>query len=197
MSKVSDKRMLEERVVNFFSGKKEYRSLSNFWECEVVVSDGSGVRVYESGEHCFHGEKYIRNGMACADEGRKMVLLEYGERFLKPSRYRSGVEAKKAGGKRGLLLTGPELSKWSEVSIGVQEDICGYKMEAYEEVREDVKRSEGKWLVHPALRCSEEKLVSSRVWEGKGVIVDGEVVVIGRNMLGNIWMRLRGENNKK
>lgn len=189
--------MIEEKVVNFFSGKKEYRSLSNFWECEVVVSDGTGVRVYESGEHCFHGEKYIRNGMACDDEGRKLVLLEYGERFLKPSRYRSGVEAKKAGGKKGLLLSGSELSKWSEMSIDVQEEICKYKMEAYEEVREDVSRSGSKWLVHPALRCSEEKLVSSRVWEGKGVIVDGEVVVIGRNMLGKIWMGLRGENNKK
>ena len=44
-----------------------------------------------------------------------MVLLEYGERFLKPSRYRSGVEAKKAGGKNGLLLSGAELSLWSDV----------------------------------------------------------------------------------
>jgi hypothetical protein len=35
------------------------------------------------------------------------------------------------------------------------------------------------------------------VWEGKGVVVDGEVVVIGRNVLGNIWMGIRGENNKK
>jgi predicted NAD-dependent protein-ADP-ribosyltransferase YbiA (DUF1768 family) len=197
MSKVSEKKLIEERVINFYSGKKDYRSLSNFWECEVVVSDGMGVRVYESGEHCFHGEKYIRNGMSCGDECRKMVLLEYGERFLKPSRYLSGVEAKKAGGKRGLLLSSEELSKWSEMSVRVQEDICGYKMEAYEEVQEDVRRSEGRMLVHPALRCSEDKLVSSRVWEGKGVVVDGEVVVIGRNMLGNIWMKIRGEKNKK
>lgn len=184
-------------MLNFFSGKKEYRSLSNFWECEVVVSDGVGVRVYESGEHSFHGEKYIRNGLACADEVRKMVLLEYGERFLKPSRYRSGVEAKKAGGKKGLQLTGSELSLWSEVSVKVQSEICSYKMEAYEDVRSDLDKSGSKWLVHPALRCSEDKLVSSRVWEGKGVVVDGEVVVIGRNMLGNIWMGLRGEKNKK
>lgn len=172
MSKVSEKRMLEERVVNFFSGKNEYRSLSNFWECEVVVSSGGVVRVYESGEHCFNGEKYIRNGMECEDEIRRMDLLEYGERFLKPSRYRSGVEAKKAGGRKGLVLSSEELSKWSSMSMGVQEDICGYKIETYEEVREDIRRSGSKWLVHPALRCSEEKLMSSRVWEGKGLVVN-------------------------
>lgn len=43
--------LLENRVVNFFSGKKEYRSLSNFWEKDVEV----GGKIYESGEHCFHG----------------------------------------------------------------------------------------------------------------------------------------------
>jgi hypothetical protein len=196
MSKKLEKMLIEERVVNFFSGKNEYRSLSNFWECEVVVSVGGVVRVYESGEHCFHGEKYIRNGVECGDEVRRMELLEYGERFLKPSRYLSGAEAKKAGGKKGLCLNSAELSKWSEMSIGVQEEICKYKMEVYEDVRSDLERSEGKCLVHPALRCSEAKLLS-RVWEGKGVVVDGEVVVIGRNMLGNIWMGIRDEKNKK
>ena len=39
MSKVSvgEKRLIEDIVVNFNSGNKEYISLSNFWECEVVV----------------------------------------------------------------------------------------------------------------------------------------------------------------
>jgi predicted NAD-dependent protein-ADP-ribosyltransferase YbiA (DUF1768 family) len=48
--------VLQGTVVNFFSGKDASRSLSNFWEC-VVVLDG---REYESGEHAFHGEKYAR-----------------------------------------------------------------------------------------------------------------------------------------
>jgi predicted NAD-dependent protein-ADP-ribosyltransferase YbiA (DUF1768 family) len=199
MSKMdkNEKKKLEERVVNFYSGKKEYRSLSNFWECEVVVmGEGGENRVYESGEHCFHGEKYIRNGLVCEDERRREVLLEYGRRFLKPSRYQSGGEVKKMGGKKGLLMNGLELSRWSNMSTGVQEEICKYKMEAYEEVREDIRKSGDKLLVHPALRCSEEKLVNSRVWEGKGVLVDGEVVVIGRNLLGKIWMGIREEKNK-
>ena len=35
---MSDKKILEESVVNFFSGKKEYRSLSNFWENDIVMT---------------------------------------------------------------------------------------------------------------------------------------------------------------
>jgi hypothetical protein len=43
------------------------------------------------------------------------------------------------------------------------------------------------------MRCSEEK-VKSRLWEGKGVIVDGNVKVIGGNMLGNLWMKIRDKD---
>lgn len=57
---MTDKKLLDDGVANFFSGKKEYRSLTNFWEREVVIIDGEKKRVYESGEHCFHGEKYYR-----------------------------------------------------------------------------------------------------------------------------------------
>jgi hypothetical protein len=57
-----------------------------------------------------------------------------------------------------------------------------------EEVRQDLLKSGTKILIHPALRCSVEKL-SSRVWEGRGTLVDGTVV--GKNQLGNLWMKLR------
>jgi hypothetical protein len=51
-------------------------------------------------------------------------------------------------------------------------------------------KSRGRVLIHPAMRCSEEK-VRTRLWEGKGVVVDSKIVVIGRNMLGNLWMEWR------
>jgi hypothetical protein len=38
---------LRDGIVHFFSGKKEYRSLSNFWERDVIIGDKE--RVYESG----------------------------------------------------------------------------------------------------------------------------------------------------
>ena len=63
-------------------------------------------------------------------------------------------------------------------------------METYDEVKEDIKNSGTKLLIHPALRTSEEKLVK-RTWEGKAIIKDGKVEVIGNNRLGNIWMELR------
>jgi 5'-3' exonuclease len=37
----------------------------------------------------------------------------------------------------------------------------------YEEVRNDLCKSKGMILIHPAMRCSEEK-VKSILWEGKG-----------------------------
>jgi predicted NAD-dependent protein-ADP-ribosyltransferase YbiA (DUF1768 family) len=172
-------------VINFFSGKKDFRSLSNFWENEVMV-DG---RLYESGEHCFHGEKYIRLSEFC-EEDRKKQLFEYGQTFLKPSPYKNGALVKRAGGKKGFPLNPDELTRWFEISMEVQRSICLWKKENYEEVREDLRKSGSNLLVHPALRCSPEKL-KDRIWEGKGAVVDGQIVVLGQNRLGNLWMEIR------
>ncbi len=57
-------------------------------------------------------------------------------------------------------------------------------------MRNDLCKSKGKILIHPAMRCSEEKL-KSRLWEGKCVMVDGKIKVIGKNKLGELWMELR------
>ena len=184
-----DKKILDRGVVNFFYKKEEYRSLSNFWECDVVV----GGREYESGEHCFHGEKYRRVGEVCGEENRKRELLEYSDRFVKGMCvYKKGADVKKLGGKKGMRLSEEELRLWGELSLDVQKEISRYKWVMYEEVKNDLKKSVGKVLVHPALRCSEEKL-KDRLWEGKGVVREGKVEVVGKNMLGNIWMALREE----
>jgi len=182
--------MLQNGVVNFFSGKKDYRSLSNFWEGDIVIANEDTNRTYESGEHCFHGEKYIRLGELCEDESRKKVLLDYGAKFMKPSQYKTGAVAKKMGGKRGLVLNSTELKLWTSISIDVQHSICRWKVENYEEVRADLVKSGTKILIHPAMRCSEEKL-EFRLWEGKGTVKDGKIVVLGKNLLGNIWMMYR------
>jgi predicted NAD-dependent protein-ADP-ribosyltransferase YbiA (DUF1768 family) len=176
---------MTDGVINFFSGKKAFRSLSNFWEQEVMV-DG---RLYESGEHCFHGEKYIRLSESCSEE-RKKQLWDYGQTFLKPSPYKTGALVKRAGGKKGLGLTPEELTLWFELSMEVQRSICLWKKDNYEEVREDLRKSGAHLLVHPAMRCSPEKL-KDRIWEGKGTVVDGQLVVLGQNRLGNLWMELR------
>ena len=91
---------------------------------------------------------------------------------------------------RVFILNQHELELWNQLSIDVQKEICLYKFNHYEEVRNDLLKSKGKILIHPALRCSEEK-VKQRLWEGKGVVINGTIVVLGKNMLGKLWMALR------
>ena len=180
-------KILQDGVVNFFSRKKDYRSLSNFWESEIIISN---ERIYESGEHCFHGEKYLRLAELCENKSRQKELLDYGNTFVKPSKYKTGVTVKKMGGKKGLLLNSIELNLWTTISKEVQYNICKWKFDHYPEVRQDLVKSGNKILIHPALRCSKEK-IETRLWEGKGILVDENIVVLGKNLLGNIWMELR------
>ena len=169
-------------AINFFFKKDEYKCLSNFWECHVVV----GSREYASGELCFHGEKFIRIGELCQDETRKQALLSYGSKFLKGPIH--GNIVKKMG--RSFILTPAELDLWDKISIEVQVEICKYKYDNYEIVREDLCKSRGNILIHPAMRCNAEK-VKERLWEGRSIIIDGKLEIIGQNMLGKIWMNLR------
>jgi predicted NAD-dependent protein-ADP-ribosyltransferase YbiA (DUF1768 family) len=185
---MSNATMVKKGVLNFFFKKEECNSLSNFWKSKIIISHNNEVREYDSGESCFHGEKFIRIGKLCKDDIRKQQLIEYGKRFLLDVCTKDGNVVKKMG--RGFVLTSNELELWNILSISVQEEICKYKFENYEVVREDLQKSKGKILVHPALRCSEDKL-EYRLWEGKGIVVDGKIKIIGKNMLGNLWMKLR------
>jgi predicted NAD-dependent protein-ADP-ribosyltransferase YbiA (DUF1768 family) len=188
---MSDNKLLKQRVMNFFFKKEEGRCLSNFWKCVVRIEDGGEVREYDSGESCFHGEKFVRVGKLCNNENRKNELIEYGNRFLKSVCEKDGGLIKKMG--RKFVLSNEELNLWYRMSVDVQIEICKYKYENYEEVKEELFKSKGKILIHPAMRCNEEK-VKGKIWEGKGIVVDGVVKVIGGNMLGNLWMKIRDEN---
>ncbi len=185
---MSDKKILEKGVINFFFKKEECRSLSNFWKGVVVIEDNGELREYDSGESCFHGEKFICVSKHCKNEDRKRELIEYSRKFLKNVCNKDGNEIKKMG--RKFILTHEELALWDNESVNVQINICNYKYNHYEEVRNDLCKSRGKLLIHPAMRCSEEKVIN-RLWEGKGIVVDGKIEVIGKNMLGKIWMNLR------
>jgi hypothetical protein len=186
---MSDKKILEKGVMNFFFKKEECRSLSNFWKCVVVIQDeDSEYRVYDSGESCFHGEKFITVSRFTNDENRKKQLVDYAKKFLKTACEKDGAAVKKMG--RQFTLSKEELDIWQAESMAVQMKICKYKLDNYEEVRCDLDKSRGKILIHPAMRCSEEK-TRTRLWEGKGIVVDGKIEVIGKNMLGNSWMKLR------
>ncbi len=170
-------------VFNFFGRKIEGRELSNFWEGMVEV-DG---RVYGSGEGACHGSKYIE--VSKVNEGeRKSILEESGRKFEIGEEFgsMSGGDLKKKGGKKGKELNEDEIGVWNRMGVVVQEKICRYKYENNEVVKEVLESSRNKILIHPAMRCNDEK-VRSRLWEGR--VVDG--VMLGGNMLGNIWMKIR------
>lgn len=188
---MTDKKLLDKRVMNFFFKKEECRSLSNFWKCDIVLNDDTlgESRTYDSGESCFHGEKFIRLGKCSNDEDRKYSLINYGRTFLKDVCHdKDGNTIKKMG--RKFTLTLDELALWDILSIEVQVEICNYKINHYECVKNDLLSTMDKILIHPALRCSEDKL-RHRLWEGKAVVIDGNIHVLGKNMLGNIWMDIR------
>lgn len=170
--------------INFYSGKEAFRSLSNFWEYPVIIDD----RQYETGEHCFHGEKYYRLGQLSNDSVRANVLTNYSKHFQCPSRFNTPKIAKQKGGKKGLLLDMDELNQWTKLSIDVQQDICKYKFDKYQEVRQDLIKSNNKMLIHPALRKSDEYVRQNSIWEGR---YTSNGSVLGQNKLGNIWMDLR------
>ena len=111
--------------------------------------------------------------------------------FIKPSLFQDAKEAKRKGGKTGLCLTEDEIKKWNEISLTVQKEICKYKLDTDEDVRKDIIKSENKILIHPALRCKEEK-VKDLIWQGKAISKEnGEISIIGGNKLGECWMELR------
>jgi len=182
----SDKKILDEVRINFFGKKNDYKSLSNFSELEAFI-DGFE---YDSGEHCIQGEKYRFLGNVCEDVKRKELLLSYSEKFRKGSEFGFGAAVKRMGGKHGIKLTDAETALWQTACVDIQRKICEYKFDNYEIVRDDLFKSRGKLLVHPAMRCSDEKVLG-KIWCGRAKVVDGKVVVIGQNILGVLWMELR------
>lgn len=60
----------------------------------------------------------------------------------------------------------------------------------YDEVKNDLYKSKGKILIHHVMRCNEEK-VKNKLCEGKGIVINDKIEILGKNMLGKLWMELR------
>jgi len=63
-------------MFTFFGKKKEGRELSNFYKGRVTVEG----RHYSSGEHAFHGSKYIEISKVLEGD-RKLEFEAYGKKF--------------------------------------------------------------------------------------------------------------------
>jgi len=180
---------MDNFVVTFHSKKLDYNSLSNFWEKDVSIKCGNYTRVYQSGEHCYQGEKYFRIAEELNDPVVQKRLFDYGKTFLKPSVYKSALEAF-VGGTKGLILNQNQLKLWHYLRIEVQYDICRWKFANDDQVKTDLLSTGNKVLVHSNPMCPDNKIVD-RFWDGKVVMENEKIKILGTNRLGTIWMELR------
>jgi len=188
-----EEKFLDDNVATFFFKKKDLQSLSNFSAYPVVIEEDGEERYYKTGEHCFHGEKYIRLAKhPFCEEEVKDALLAYGDKFVGEDVTFDAAKAKSKGGKSGMELSPDQLNLWKTLSVIVQYEICRYKVAHYDQVKDDLCSTGEKLLVHPAMRCSDEKM-ETRIWEGRVKIVNGKIKVLGKNKLGEIWINVRKE----
>ena len=165
--------------VNFFSRKKELLSLSNFWLSDIKVKYMNSYITYPSGEHCFHGEKFRILGTL----DNEPKLISYSKQFRSPTDL-TPSQAKVKGGKNGLKLNQNQLLFWDKtLAMMIQTNICNYKYNNYEQVRNDLLKSNDKVLIHSARTLGP--------WNGRAKYNNNELTVLGENKLGKIWMNVR------
>jgi predicted NAD-dependent protein-ADP-ribosyltransferase YbiA (DUF1768 family) len=187
----TNEQLLKDRVATFVFKKTEFQSLSNFWPCLITILEGENVYQYSSGEHAFHGEKYRR---LAKHSTRTAELLDYSKQFLRCNDGgMSALDAKRKGGKSGFKLTEAELKLWDKLSLDVQREISMWKVNNIPQVRQDLLNTGNRILVHSAMRTSEKEM-AKKYWEGKAIVNEhGEIVVLGGNWLGKIWMETRAK----
>lgn len=211
MRRMTDRDVLKRNVVNIFTDKNSM-TLHNHWKCDVIVYSNSynedsedgemEERIYESGEHCFHGEKYFRLSNICLDDVRRVQLYNYSKKFLKGTKKSIG-EISKMAGKNGFRLTNKEIKMWNIIGIRVQQEICRYKINNYRQVRLELtilkQNHNHKKLIYMNWNKTIKKIngkfeikLENKILEGNGVVLEsGEVFIEGKNTLGKIWMDYR------
>lgn len=199
----------------FFSSETEYltfyskssnakaRLLSNFSTHTVCIDFSSlvgqsvGTATYPSGEHAFHGGKFvIISSQSGVSSSRRAELLAHSRLFegvtLKDSRFTSAAAAKEAGGRSGIRLTATEMQNWDVQSMLLQEQICREKLKDLE-IQQFLQSTCERYLVH---------FERSRGWPRYGAMVhpaesspcnDGMQWMKGDNLLGEMWMTIREE----
>ena len=173
--------------LKFNSKSKSGKCLSNFADLEVQMNGN----VFLTGEHAFHFWKYSHaaygvplTGSLDASKNRQRELITYATRFVgtEPVVGSTGLDAKRAGGKKGMKLEPYELYEWNTfVAEKVQREICEYKFKTYPECRDTLAAASaaGATLVHQDNRATKHT-----PWGGK-ISKEGELV--GQNKLGKIW----------
>jgi predicted NAD-dependent protein-ADP-ribosyltransferase YbiA (DUF1768 family) len=166
-------------ILKFYSKSKDGQCLSNFADIEIQLEN----KIFSTGEHAFHYMKYYNASKYANSDKRKNELLNYAKKFEKPSVFKSSLDAKKGGGKKGFLLEPGEITNWNDESVEVQNEICKYKYNNCNEVKKFLDENKNKYLLHQDNRANE-----NTIWGGREDKKTGKI--IGQNKLGQIWLEL-------
>ena len=175
-----------DSVIKFNSKSKNCKNLSNFCEVSFIMNGNN----FKTGEHAFHFNKYSIAAIAAIltnnDVIRANELTEYAKTFI-GDEYKTGGDAKKAGGKKGLCLSETEIIAWNDVSWDIQKKICIARLRGNYDLMGLLCETKNKYLLHQDNRAK-----PNTIWGGKIMKTDANVM-IGKNFLGKIWMELRDE----
>ncbi len=171
---------MQQKTLKFYSRSKEAKCLSNFADIQIQINN----KIYITGEHAFHGQKYIFASKVAKTEERKKLLLEYAKKFEGENpHFKSSLDAKKGGGKKGCILEKDELSLWdTKFSYDVQKIISLYKLNNNNDVKKILLENKDSYILHQDNRAKNDT-----IWAGR---LDANNNLIGQNKLGKIWMEL-------
>ena len=178
------------KYLKFNSKSKEGKVLSNFADIEVKING----KLYITGEHAFHGQKYLVASetyddeiLTKSDDERKEKLIKYSQLFEgKDTKFKTALDAKRAGGKSGERLSDKEIKIWnSKKSDEIQDKICIYKYKSNKEVRDTLNKFRDHILIHQDNRANDKT-----PWGARVVNNDGVDVIIGKNKLGKTWTKI-------
>ncbi len=169
-------------IIKFYSKSKLFKEFSNFTLHSFEIDNN----IFISGEHAFHYFKYNLLSVKTENLVRKDELENYSLKFvgLEPH-FKTPLDAKRGGGKRGKSLNNDEINFWNEISSEVQYKICNSRISADNDLKMSLLKSDKKYLLH------QENRGKSPIWGGRIDKNTGEL--IGQNKLGKIWMKVREE----
>ena len=137
---------------------------------------------YSTGEHAYQSEKFFHVSKYASDS-RQSALIHHAHKIKSA---KTPQEAKLLGSESSFQLTDIEIEKWNNEKEDIQEKICRYKYENYNEVKHILQNTTDYLLYN-----DNTKLNTVSYWGGH--INPKTKRVIGKNKLGYIWMKIRSQ----
>jgi ribA/ribD-fused uncharacterized protein len=173
----------------FHSRGKELAILSNFWPQRLVID----AKSFSCPEAYFHYAKFAAVAAAASTSARRDLMLKQAEKLTVPAL--PALAAKRIGGKGkdGLRLAEDELAVWDSARDAVQRRLLRERLAqdgAGGTLEQTLLATGSAVLVHFERMASVHSYWGGKVAAQEG---GGKASVVGKNMLGRMWMELRDE----